>query len=52
MMAYEYSQYAEQVPTLQDVAAAGFDVNAICVEFAAIGSCPRGDSCRWVHACV
>jgi hypothetical protein len=37
------------VPHATEVAWMGADMKNICIEFAATGSCKRGDMCRWIH---
>lgn len=59
MMEYQEMEFASQysmpqkyVPTLDEVRMSGGNLNHVCVHFAANGTCPRGDSCRWIHCIV
>jgi len=48
-----YGYYAEpEAWTLQDLKAARADMRQICIEFAAVGCCPRGDACGYIHCTV
>ena len=38
-----------QMWTAADLARAGLDLRQLCVEYAAVGECPRGRACCWVH---
>lgn len=35
--------------TAVDLEKAGMDLRQLCVEYAAVGVCPRGRACAWVH---
>lgn len=39
-------------PSVVDLQNMGADLSQICVEFAANGRCPRGNTCRWIHCKV
>jgi hypothetical protein len=49
---YMWEPAVPLVPHASEVAWMGVDMKNICIQFAATGFCPRGDSCRWVHCYV
>jgi hypothetical protein len=42
-------QYEEPVATVHDLRMMRADMTKICVQFAALGTCPRGNACGWIH---
>jgi hypothetical protein len=44
--------WAHPHPHASEIQNMGGDVKQICIQFAAVGSCPRGDTCRWIHCYV
>jgi len=45
-------EQCQEAWTVQDLKAARADMSQICIEFAAIGCCPRGDACGFIHCNV